>query len=74
MTIVRTLAPAPGLARLVARGAVPLGLVELVDVVVLGVLAGDDFVPLDGLDVTQVVVVHDAHAALENVCKKKSVL
>ena len=33
----------------------------------LAALASDDLLPLDGLDVAEVVVVEDAHAALQNV-------
>lgn len=71
LAVAGALAPAAGGAGLVAGGAVPLGLGELVHVVVLGAAAGDDLLPLDGLDVAQVVVVHDAHAALEDVWKRK---
>ena len=67
LTIVGALAPAARLAGLVAGSAIALGLGELVDVEVLGVRARDDLLPLDGLDVTEVVVVHYPHAAVENV-------
>ncbi len=40
-----------------AGSAVSLRLREVVDVDVLGVVAGDDLVPLDRLDVAEVVVV-----------------
>ena len=70
LAVVGALTPAPPIAGLVTRGAVPLGLLELVHVEVLGVGAGDDLLPLDGLDVAEVVVVQDAHTALENICKK----
>jgi len=51
LTILRPLAPAAFFARLVARRAVSFGLLEFVDVQILGVLAGDDLLPFDGLDV-----------------------
>ena len=40
---------------------------EVVLVHVLGFRPRDDLVPLDGLDVAQVVVVQDANASLDNV-------
>ena len=51
------------------RGAVSLRLGEVVHVDVLGGVARDDLVPLDGLDVAEVVVVEDPDAPLENVWK-----
>ena len=57
----------PVLAGLVARGAVSLRLGEVVHVDVLRPRASDDLLPFDRLDVTQVVVVQDAHAALEDI-------
>ena len=69
LAVVRTLAPAPGLARLVAGRAVSLLLGEPVDVQVLGRRTGDDLVPLDRLDVAQVVVVQDTHAAFQYIWK-----
>ena len=68
LAVVGTLAPAAGLAGLVAWGAVPLGLLEVVDVDVSALGGpGDDLVPLDGLDVAEVVVVENTHTPLENV-------
>ena len=49
------------------RGAVSLRLGEVVHVDVLRPRASDDLLPFDRLDVTQVVVVQDAHAALEDI-------
>ena len=69
LAVVGALAPAAGGAGLVAGHAAALGLLELVDVEVPVAGAGDDLFPLDGLDVAQVVVVHDAHAPLEDVWK-----
>ena len=50
-----------------AGRAVSLRLREVVDVHVLGVVAGDDLVPLDGLDVAEVVVVQDPHRPVQDV-------
>ena len=56
------------LAGLVARAAVPLGLLEVVDVDVSALgRVRDDLVPVDGLDVAEVVVVENAHAALQDI-------
>lgn len=57
LAILRTLTPTSGRAGLVTGGAVTLGLVELVVVEKFRAGPGDDLLPLDGLDVTQVVVV-----------------
>lgn len=72
LAILGPFTPTTGLTRLVTGGAISFGLAELVDIVVLGILACDDLLPFNGLDVAQIVVVHNAHAALENVCKQKS--
>ena len=70
LAVVGSLAPAASLAGLVARGAVSLGLLEVVDVDISTLGGpGDDLVPLDGLDVAEVVVVENAHTPLENVWK-----
>ena len=55
------------LARLVAGGTITGWLGEVVHVHVLGLSAGDDLVPLDGLDVAQVVVVQDTHTPMDNI-------
>ena len=56
------------LAGLVARAAVPLGLLEVVDVDVSALgRVRDDLVPLDRLDVTQVVVVQNTNTAFQNI-------
>ena len=68
----RSFSPAPRLARLVARSAVSLSLSEPVDIKVLGRGAGNDLLPLDCLDVAQVVVVENPHAAGQYVCKKNN--
>ena len=61
LAVGRTLAPAPGLAGLMTRAALSLRLLEVVDVDVSALRSpGDDLVPLDGLDVAEVVVVEDA--------------
>ena len=67
LAVVGSLSPAPVLARLVARRAVPLRFREIVHVDVLRPRPCDDLLPLDRLDVAEVVVVQDAHAALEDI-------
>ena len=67
LAVVGTFSPAAVRAGLVAGSAVSLGLGEVVHVDVLGGVARDDLVPLDGLDVAEVVVVQDAHTALEDI-------
>ena len=67
LAVVGSLAPAPVLARLVAGGAVPLRFREVVNVDVLRPRPRDDLLPFDGLDVAEVVVVQDAHTALEDI-------
>ena len=68
LAVGRTLAPAPGLAGLMTRAALSLRLLEVVDVDVSAFGGpGDDLIPLDGLDVAEVVVVENAHAALQNI-------
>ena len=52
-----------------AGGAVAFRLCEVVDVHVLGGGARDDLVPLDGLDVAEVVVVQDPHRPVQDVYK-----
>jgi hypothetical protein len=67
LAVVLPLTPASGRTGLVAGRAVALGLCKFVHVDELLLGAADDLLPLDRLDVAQVVVVHDAHAALEDV-------
>ena len=67
LAVVGSLPPAPVLARLVAGRAVPLRLREVVHVDVLRPRPRDDLLPLDGLDVAEVVVVQDSHTALEDI-------
>ena len=68
LAVGRTLAPAPGLAGLMTRAALSLRLLEVVDVDVSALRSpGDDLVPLDGLDMAEVVVVENAHTALQNI-------
>jgi hypothetical protein len=55
------------LACFMAGSAVSLRLREVVDVDVLGVVAGDDLVPLDRLDVAEVVVVQDSHRPVQDI-------
>ena len=51
-----------------ARGTLSLRLLEVVDVDVSALRGpGDYLIPLDGLDMAEVVVVENAHAALQNI-------
>ena len=68
LAVVGSLPPAPSLAGLMAGGALSLRLLEVVDVDISALRGpGDDLIPLDGLDVAEVVVVENAHAALQNI-------
>ena len=67
LTIVSTFAPTARSAGFVTGCAVSLGLVELVVIEQLGIRASDDLLPLDGLDVAQVVVVKDTNTTFQNV-------
>ena len=49
------------------RSTISLRLREVVDVNILGVGSGDDLVPLDCLDVTQVVIVQDTNRSMQNI-------
>ena len=55
-----------------AGAALSLRLLEVVDIDIsaLGRVC-DDLVPVDGLDVAEVIVVKDTHAALQDVCNKE---
>ena len=51
-----------------ARGTVSFWFLEIVDVDISALRGpGDDLIPLDGLDVAEVVVVENAHTALQNI-------
>ena len=68
LAVSRALSPAAGLAGLVARSALSLRLLEVVDVDVSALRGSrDDLIPLDGLDMAEVVVVENAHTALQNI-------
>ena len=67
LAVLGSLAPAPAAARLVAGSAVSLGLCKVVGKEVFGGCPADDLLPLDRLDVAQVVVVDDADASFQNV-------
>lgn len=71
LAVVLTVAPAALLALLVAGRAGPLRGGEVVHADQLLVLPRDDLLPEDCLDVAQVVVVEDAHAAAEDVCGQR---
>ena len=72
LTVLWTLSPTTCMARLMTRGAITFWFLEAIYKVVLGVGAGNDLLPLDGLDVAQIVVVHDTHATLKNIWKKRN--
>lgn len=67
LTVSGSFSPASMFAGFMAGGAVSFGLREVVDVDILGGGPSDDFVPLDGLDVAEVVVIENANGADENV-------
>jgi len=54
-----------------ARCTIPLWFLEIVDVDISGVLPGDDLVPLDGLDVAEVVVVQDADGSPQDISQRR---
>ena len=55
-----------------AGAALSLGLLKVVDINVSALgRVGDDLVPVDRLDVAEVVVVQDSHAALQDVWNKE---
>ena len=55
-----------------AGAALSLGLLEVVDIDVSALgRVSDDLVPVDRLDVAEVVVVQDSHAALQDVWNKE---
>ena len=55
------------LAGFMTRSTISLRLREVVDVNILGVGSGNDLVPLDRLDVTQVVIVQDTNRSMQNI-------
>ena len=55
--------------------AVSLWLVEAVNINIATFWSiRDDFIPLDALDVTQIVVVEDAKTALQDICNREIIL
>ena len=73
LTVCGSFSPAPGLAGLMAGGALSLRLLEVVDVDVSALgRVRDDLIPVDGLDVAQVVVVEDTNAAFQDVWNKEA--
>lgn len=71
LTVLLALPPTALLAALVAQGAVPFGGGEIVHEHVTTHRIGDDLLPVDGLDVAEVVVVEEADAALEDVPQRR---
>lgn len=65
LTVLRTFAPAALLAALVAFRTDALRRREIIHIKVPSPLAGDYFLPIDSLDVAEIVVVVHAHAAVE---------
>lgn len=68
LTVLRAFAPAALLAASVAVRTGALRRREIVHVEVPAALTGNYFLPIDSLDVAEVVVVVHAHAAVEYVC------
>lgn len=71
LAIFGALAPTSPLAALVARRALSLWKCEVVHVEELCSGTRDDLVPVDGLHVTQVVIVEHRYSALQDVCNNK---
>jgi hypothetical protein len=72
LTVVGTFAPASSLAAFVAGGAFAFGAWEVIDVNIACGLTGDDLVPVDGLDVAQVVIVQHADTSSQYIYKMAS--
>lgn len=68
LTVVRTLAPTSKRARLVARRTFAFGIGEIVQIQRFSPCAGDDFLPVNGTHVAQIVVVDHAHVSGQYVC------
>lgn len=67
LTVLRTFAPTALLAALIALRTDTLRRREIVNVKVSPPLTGDYFLPIDSLDVAEIVVVVHAHASVEYV-------
>lgn len=67
LTVLRTFAPAALLAALVACRAGAFRRCKIVHVKVSSTLACDYFLPIDSLDVAEIVVVVHAHAPVEDI-------
>ena len=63
LAIVRSFTPASSFAGLVARGTISFRFMETVNVQVFGSWTGDYLIPLNRLDVAQVVIVENANAS-----------
>lgn len=74
LAIFGALAPTSPLAALVARRALSLWKCEVVHVEELCSGTRDDLVPVDGLHVTQVVIVEHGYSALQDVCNNNKKL
>lgn len=71
LAVFGALAPTSPLAALVAWWALSLWKCEVVHVEELCSGTRDDLVPVDGLHVTQVVIVEHRYSALQDVCNNK---
>lgn len=69
LTILRAFTPASMLAAIVAGWTRPLRQWKVIHKDILGFWACDDLVPVDGLDMTEVVVVEQTHTSSKNICK-----
>ncbi len=67
LTIVSSFAPASGRAGGVTRWAFSFRRCEVVHVYVRRVLTGQNFFPIYGLDVAQIVIVEEPHASLQDI-------
>ena len=74
LAVFGSFAPTTGGARFVTFGTFALRFGEVVDVDVLGIDTGDDFIPVDGLHVTQVVVVEQTATTRQNICNTTTAL
>lgn len=70
LTVLGPVAPAALLAALIASATGTLRRRKIVHIKIRPTWAGDYFVPVDCLNVAQVVVVVHAHASIEDICER----
>jgi hypothetical protein len=70
LTVVLSFSPTTRLALGVAGWTLPLCLRVVVDIDVLGIHTTNDLIPIDCLDMTEVVIVEHAHIPSQNVCRE----